>query len=78
MRKAMSDAEVGDDDYGEDPTVRLLEERYAARVGKPAALYVPSGVMANQLAIRVLAKRSTYGDRRPAPARRRLRGRCGC
>jgi threonine aldolase len=59
MRRAMADAEVGDDVYGEDPTVRLLEERYAERVGKPAALYVPSGVMANQLAIRVLARRAS-------------------
>jgi threonine aldolase len=59
MRKAMYEAEVGDDAYGEDPTVRALEERYAARVGKPAALLVPSGVMANQLALRVLAKRSS-------------------
>jgi threonine aldolase len=55
MRRAMAAAEVGDDGYGEDPTVRALEEEYAARVGKPAALYVPSGTMANQLALRVLA-----------------------
>jgi threonine aldolase len=59
MRKAMYEAEVGDDAYREDPTVKALEEKYAARVGKPAALLVPSGVMANQLAIRVLAKRSS-------------------
>jgi threonine aldolase len=59
MRKAMADAVVGDDAYGEDPTVRMLEERYAERVGKPAAMYVPSGVMANQLAIRVLAERGS-------------------
>jgi threonine aldolase len=60
MRKAMYDAEVGDDVYGEDPTVSLLEEEFASRVGKAAALYVPSGVMANQLALRVLAKTSRY------------------
>src|SRR5580704_3319009 len=59
MRKAMSEAEVGDDMYGEDPTVSRLEEQFAARVGMQAALYVPSGVMANQLAIRVLATRSS-------------------
>lgn len=58
MRRAMYDAEVGDSTYGEDPTVTLLEERYAEIVGKEAAVYVPSGVMANQIAIRVLAKRS--------------------
>ena len=55
MRRAMADAEVGDDDYGEDPTVRRLEESFAERVGKPAALFVPSGTMANQIAFRVLA-----------------------
>jgi threonine aldolase len=54
MRRAMAEAEVGDDGYGEDPTVRALEEAYAARVGKDAALFVPSGTMANQVAIRVL------------------------
>ena len=54
MRRAMAAAEVGDDGYGEDPTVRALEEAYAIRVGKPAALFVPSGTMANQLALRVL------------------------
>ena len=54
MRRAMAAAEVGDDGYGEDPTVRALEESYAERVGKPAALFVPSGTMANQLALRVL------------------------
>ena len=54
MRRAMAEAEVGDDDYGEDPTVRALEEAFSARVGKPAALFVPSGVMANQIALRLL------------------------
>jgi threonine aldolase len=55
MRRAMAEAEVGDDGFGEDPTVRALEEAYAARVGKEAGLFVPSGTMANQLAVRVLA-----------------------
>jgi threonine aldolase len=59
MRRAMAEAEVGDDDYGEDPTVRSLEEAFAARVGKPAALFVPSGVMANQIALRVLTRPGT-------------------
>ena len=54
MRRAMADAEVGDDVYGEDPTVNHLQQAFAERVGKEAALYVPSGVMANQLALRVL------------------------
>ncbi len=55
MRRAMAEAVVGDDDYGEDPTVRALEEAFAERLAKPAALFVPSGTMANQIAIRVLA-----------------------
>ncbi len=53
MRKAMASAEVGDDVYREDPTVNRLEEAFAARVGKEAAVYVPSGTMANQIAIRL-------------------------
>jgi threonine aldolase len=56
MRRAMAAAVVGDDHYGEDPTVNALEEAYAERVGKPAALFVPSGVMANQIALRVLCR----------------------
>jgi threonine aldolase len=52
----MAEAEVGDDGYGEDPTVNELEEAYAAWVGKPAAVFVPSGVMANQIAMRVLTR----------------------
>ncbi len=56
MRRAMADAVVGDDAYGEDPTVAALEEAFAARVGKEAALFVPSGTMGNQLAVRVLTR----------------------
>ena len=56
MREAMDRAEVGDDGSGEDPTVNALEARYAALVGKQAALFVPSGVMANQIAVRVLTR----------------------
>jgi threonine aldolase len=52
MRKAMARAEVGDDVYGEDPTVNRLQDMAAALLGKRAALFVPSGTMANQLAIR--------------------------
>ena len=51
MRRAMAEAEVGDDSYGEDPTVNLLQEEAAGLVGKEAALFVPSGTMGNQLAI---------------------------
>ncbi len=53
MRRAMAEAEVGDDTYGEDPTVRLLEEETAALLGKEAALFVPSGCMGNQIAVSV-------------------------
>src|SRR6202044_2809908 len=59
MRRAMAAAEVGDDDYGEDPTVRALEEAFAERLGKAAALFVPSGVMANQIAMRGLTTPGT-------------------
>lgn len=52
MRKAMARAEVGDDVYGEDPTVNRLQEMAAALLSKRFALFVPSGTMANQLAIR--------------------------
>ncbi|MBX3247472.1 MAG: aminotransferase class I/II-fold pyridoxal phosphate-dependent enzyme [Myxococcales bacterium] len=57
MRRAMASAEVGDDVYGEDPTVRRLEEEVAALLGKEAALFVPSGTMANQLALALHAQR---------------------
>uniref|UniRef100_A0A182NCJ9 Aromatic amino acid beta-eliminating lyase/threonine aldolase domain-containing protein n=1 Tax=Anopheles dirus TaxID=7168 RepID=A0A182NCJ9_9DIPT len=57
MRHAMFTAEVGDDVYGEDPTVRKLEERSAALFGKEAALFVPTGTMANLLAIMVHCSR---------------------
>ena len=53
MRAAMAAAEVGDDVYGEDPTVNLLERRAAATFGREAALFVPTGTMGNQIAIRL-------------------------
>src|SRR3990172_790397 len=53
MRRAMADAEVGDDVFREDPTVRRLEEMAAARMGKEAALFVPTGTMGNQIALNV-------------------------
>jgi threonine aldolase len=53
MRAAMAAAEVGDDVAGEDPTVNALEARIAEMLGKEAAVYVPSGTMSNQLAVRV-------------------------
>lgn len=52
MRAAMAAAEVGDDVFGEDPSVNRLQERVAALLGKEAALYVPSGTMSNQICIR--------------------------
>jgi threonine aldolase len=54
MRAAMAAAEVGDDVYGEDPTVRALEEHVAGLFGKEAALFTPTGSMANVLAVRSL------------------------
>jgi threonine aldolase len=56
MRAAMAAAPVGDDQFGEDPTVNALQERVAALLGKEAALWVPSGTMANQIALRVLTR----------------------
>jgi len=52
MRKAMAEAEVGDDVFGEDPTVNALQRRVADLLGKEAAIFVPSGSMANQTSIR--------------------------
>jgi len=59
MRQAMAEAEVGDDEYGEDPTVNRLEALAADLVGKDVALFVPSGTMANQLALRLLGRSGT-------------------
>jgi threonine aldolase len=55
----MADAEVGDDGFGDDPTVARLEAAFAEQLGKEAALFVPSGTMANQVGLRVLAPPGT-------------------
>ena len=57
MRRAMAEAEVGDDVYGEDPTVNRLEQKAAELLGKEAALFVPSGTMGNAIAVRLLTER---------------------
>jgi len=56
MRRAMAEAEVGDDLYGEDPTVNRLQEAVAQRLGFEAGLFVPTGTMANEIAIRLLTE----------------------
>jgi len=56
MRQAMAAAPVGDDQYGEDPSVNRLQERIAELLGKEAALFVPSGTMANQIALKILTR----------------------
>lgn len=56
MRRAMAEAEVGDDVYGEDPTVNLLQEKAAEIFGKEAALFVPTGSMGNQIAVKLHTK----------------------
>ncbi len=59
MRRAMAEAEVGDDVYGEDPTVNRLEQRAAEILGKQAALFVPTGCMGNAIGIRL---HTQHGD----------------
>src|SRR5215831_14461405 len=56
MRQAMATAPVGDDQYGEDPSVNRLQERIAELLGKAAALFVPSGTMANQIGLKLLTR----------------------
>jgi threonine aldolase len=56
MRAAIAAAPVGDDQYGEDPTINALQQRVADLLGKEAALWLPSGTMANQVALRVLTR----------------------
>ncbi|MBV8737663.1 MAG: low specificity L-threonine aldolase [Alphaproteobacteria bacterium] len=56
MRQAMAAAPVGDDQYGEDPSVNRLQDRIAELLGKEAALFVPSGTMANQIGLKVLTR----------------------
>ncbi len=56
MRRAMAEAEVGDDVYGEDPAIRALEERFADLMGHEAALFVPSGTMGNQIGMRLVCE----------------------
>ena len=56
MRRAMAEADVGDDWYGDDPTVNRLEARCAEVMGKEAACYVPTGTLANEIALHVLCR----------------------
>ena len=56
MRRAIAEAPVGDDQYGEDPSVNRLQQRIAELLGKEAGLFVPSGTMANQIALKVLTR----------------------
>jgi len=56
MRQAMAEAPVGDDQYGEDPSVNRLQQRIAELLGKEAALFVPSGTMANQIGLKLLTR----------------------
>jgi threonine aldolase len=56
MREAVAAAPVGDDQFGEDPTINLLQNRVAALLGKEAALWLPTGTMANQVALRALTR----------------------
>ncbi|HVA74348.1 MAG TPA: GntG family PLP-dependent aldolase [Acidimicrobiales bacterium] len=69
MRRAMADAEVGDDQYGEDPTVNELQQLFAELTGKEEAIFVPSGTMANQIGLQVLTR---PGDAVVAGARQHI------
>ena len=69
MRQAMAAAEVGDDVYGEDPTVAALEAEVAELFGHEAALFTPTGSMANQIALQLLVEPRTAASP-PAPGRR--------
>lgn len=76
MREAMADAEVGDDLYGEDPTVNRLQEAAARLLGFEAALFVPSGTMGNEIAIRLLTEpgQEVLSDARTHVVRHELAG----
>lgn len=69
MRRAMAEAEVGDDQYGEDPTVTELQELFAKLTGKDESIFVPSGTMANQIGLQVLTR---PGDAVVAGARQHI------
>jgi threonine aldolase len=72
MRRAMAMAEVGDDVYGEDPTVNALEKRAADILGKEAALFVPTGTMGNTIAVKLHTEPGNEiicDDRAPSPRR---------
>ena len=56
MRQALAEAPVGDDVFGDDPTINRLQEQVAEMLGKEAALFVPSGTMANQIALKTLTQ----------------------
>ena len=73
MRRAMAEAEVGDDVYGEDPTVRRLEELAAARLERQAALFVPTGTMGNQIAVHLHTHPRQRGAHRGARPHLQLR-----
>jgi threonine aldolase len=62
MRDAMANAPVGDDVFQDDPTVNLLEERFAQLVGKEASLFVPSGCMGNQICVMYHANKLPRGS----------------
>jgi len=68
MRRAMADAVVGDDVYSDDPTVRALEERTAALLGKEDAVYMVTGTMTNQAAIRAHTEPGGRSTLRPERA----------
>ena len=75
MREAMAAAEVGDDVYGEDPTVNALQAEVAALFGHEAALFAPTGSMANQIALQLVVPPGRGAALRRRRARRHVRDR---
>ena len=76
MRRAMAEAEVGDDVYGEDPTVDRLEERAAEIFGREAAIFVPTGTMGNAIAINITRIMGTRSSAKSAATSLIMRWRC--
>ena len=77
MRKVMAEAEVGDDVWGDDPSVKALEEKTAEILGMEAAVFMPSGTMTNQVAVRTHTQHHGLGTLEPGLVITKLTSLCG-